>query len=226
MVRRLPEKNMTTALRQSLEAYKPELIDRFERIIRREYNTLVERFGPTMKNESGQSVYNSSYYSIWKESVRPCCQSNKVAGDLRGKETTYTLNDAAIAARGEAYALATIEAWEAKISAKMGELTEAECRRMDGQRFLITGKRGDLAVSIEQDMIVNVSVKGKLFNQFPARIYVDGKFTSEAKYKKLPAVAPAAAADDLSGWVPEDDPEAWKARDAALIAAAAAKRQA
>lgn len=39
------------------------------------------------------------------------------------------------------------------------------------------------------------------------------------------AAAPAAA-DNLSGWVPEDDPDAWKARDAALIAAAATKRKA
>jgi hypothetical protein len=33
-------------------------------------------------------------------------------------------------------------------------------------------------------MIMNVSSRGTLFNQFPARIYVDGKFTSEAKFKK------------------------------------------
>jgi hypothetical protein len=34
-------------------------------------------------------------------------------------------------------------------------------------------------------MIINVSPKGKLFNQFPARIYVNGKFTSAAAYAKL-----------------------------------------
>jgi hypothetical protein len=174
---------MNDVLRKSLEAYAPQLVERYAAMIRRQFDMLVEQFGPTMNN--GRSVYNSQYCSLWRETVRGCCKANKVPGDLRGDKTTYSLDAAALNVRGEAYALATLEAWEAKINAKMGELTAAECHRLDGVRFLITGKRGDLAVRIEQDMIVNVSTKGKLFNQFPARIYVDGKFISEAKYKKL-----------------------------------------
>lgn len=41
-----------------------------------------------------------------------------------------------------------------------------------------------MPVRIEQSVILNVSSKGKVSNQFPARIYVAGKFVSEAKFKK------------------------------------------
>lgn|GEM_PF-6230530 len=47
-----------------------------------------------------------------------------------------------------------------------------------------------------------------------------------ASARVVALACPAPAADNLSGWVPEDDPDAWKARDDSLIAAAAAKRKA
>jgi hypothetical protein len=58
-------------------------------------------------------------------------------------------------------------------------------RALDGARFRIVGIKNDRSICIEQDRIVNVSPKGTLFNQFPARIYVNGKFTSAAAYAKL-----------------------------------------
>lgn len=36
-----------------------------------------------------------------------------------------------------------------------------------------------------QDRIFNVISKGTLYNQWPARIYIDGKRISEAAYKRL-----------------------------------------
>ena len=73
----------------------------------------------------------------------------------------------------------------AKVNAKAGELTDSKVLRVSGANFRITGMKGDKKVMIEQNQIINVSVKGKLFNQFPARIYVDGKFISAAAFKKI-----------------------------------------
>jgi hypothetical protein len=73
----------------------------------------------------------------------------------------------------------------AKVNVKAGELTDSKVLRVSGANFRITGMKGDKKVMIEQNQIINVSVKGKLFNQFPARIYVDGKFYSAAAFKKI-----------------------------------------
>ena len=80
---------------------------------------------------------------------------------------------------------ASMDSAFAEIAAKLGELDGAEVRHLDGYRFAVVGTKDGRTVRIEQDMIVNISVKGTLFNQFPSRIYVDGKFTSAANYAKL-----------------------------------------
>jgi hypothetical protein len=168
------------AIKTALTGQKPALVAAFTARINHAFSQMQEKFGPTMGG-----IYNSNQYKFWSETVRPCCDVNKVAGDVSGFKSFYTLNESAIAKRAEVYATATVEAWEAKIIGKMQELQNAECRYLSGVSFRITGTRGDKKVSIEQDMILNVSSKGTLFNQFPARIYVEGKFTSEAKYKAM-----------------------------------------
>lgn len=78
-----------------------------------------------------------------------------------------------------------VAVWANKVQAKMGELDDATVHYVSGTAFRITGTRGGRKVTIEQHMIINVSRLGRLFNQWPSRIYVDGQFTSEAKYKKM-----------------------------------------
>lgn len=85
------------------------------------------------------------------------------------------------------YAEATIQSFVAKLTKKLGALTDVEVRRADGATFVITGKLGDKAVRVEQSQIFKVSPRGTFFHQWPARIYVDGKFTPEAAFKKLAA---------------------------------------
>jgi hypothetical protein len=103
---------------------------------------------------------------------------------VRSTPDGYVINAEKLANHAKCYADATVEEWLGKINAKLGDLVDAEVKRMDGVAFLITGSRNDHKVAIEQRMIVNVSARGTPFNQFPARIRVDGKAISEAAYKK------------------------------------------
>lgn len=74
----------------------------------------------------------------------------------------------------------------AKVAAKIGDMVDARVVEAHGAFITITGRHPRLgAIQLEQNQILNVSSKGKLFNQWPARIYVNGKFTSEAEYKRL-----------------------------------------
>jgi hypothetical protein len=163
-----------TDLTTALEAHKPNLEARFISFTTARFNRLVEQFGPALRG-----VYNSGQYRNW-QAIAGCTVS---LGDRVNSE--YALDDARLAAAAKHFAEETVAAWAAKIEAKLGELADAEVRHLDGARFNIIGRKGDRRVRIEQDMIVNVSNKGTLFNQFPARIYVDGKFMSAAKFAAL-----------------------------------------
>ncbi len=158
----------------ALEAYKPQLKQRFTNLTANIFERLVGQFGPALRG-----VYNSDQARNWG-AIRHMAVSN---GSSMSSE--YSLNADLVALGAEAFADATIVAWADKINEKLGELENAEVCSLDGFRFRIVGQKAGRKVCIEQDMILNVSNKGKLFNQFPARIYVDGKFTSAAKYAAI-----------------------------------------
>jgi hypothetical protein len=98
---------------------------------------------------------------------------------------TFALNADKVALHGKRYAEETSMMWYEKICNKLVELDDAIVTKADIHEVRIYGNRNGKRIQMEQHIIINSSSKGKLFNQFPCRIYVDGKFTSEAKYKQM-----------------------------------------
>ena len=163
---------MNTELKNELVAeFKGQIISS----VRYQFKRLHEIFGPTFRG-----VYNSKSYSLWTLTVRPC---TKRLGNRMDDEIVLCEDNMAEYAQDQAELFA--DELIAKVNAKAGELTDSKVLRVSGANFRITGMKGDKKVMIEQNQIINVSVKGKLFNQFPARIYVDGKFYSAAAFKKI-----------------------------------------
>jgi len=142
------------------------------------YKELTEEF-----TNKFNGIYNSGCGNLFKEAIKPVCDYDK--GCTRPGETVYTLSKEKLKVVADKYATLTVLAWQQKIVSKIGNITDIQCHSLNSTGFYITGKLGTLNVRVEQNIIVNVSSKGKLFNQFPARIYVDGKAISEAKFKKL-----------------------------------------
>ncbi|CAB4130718.1 hypothetical protein UFOVP122_22 [uncultured Caudovirales phage] len=164
-----------TALTAALEAIRPELADRYARQVRAAFTGMVAAHGPALTG-----IYNSwTFVRTFRSLVAPVLAARHRVGD------DYAIDEAKLAKAAADYAEAAVAQWKDKIEGKLGDLTEATVISMAGARFGIKGTRAGHDVWIEQDMIVKSSTKGLLFNQFPARIYLDGKFTSEAKYKKL-----------------------------------------
>lgn len=145
------------------------------RSINAQFTELLAKFGPTFSG-----VANSRWYHVWSETVRPCTvrAGNRMTDPI-------SLNADKVAAFSTKRAEEFADEVLTKVNAKVGELTEGKAVHVSSANFLITGKKGDSKVVIEQNQIINVSSKGKLFNQYPARIYVDGKFTSAAKFAKI-----------------------------------------
>ncbi len=164
---------MTDAILQAaLEAHKPALVARYTAMTQSTFSNMVAMHGPALRGISNCWTY-ARMWSGW------------ISGMTRHEGDARILDEARVAKSAAAYADATIEAWAGKIATKMGEVEGATIHHLDGAAFRITGTLAGKRVGIDQNMILNVSSKGLPFNQFPARIYVDGKFTSEAAWKRM-----------------------------------------
>lgn len=158
---------------------KSELIEVFAKqvatSVRFHFENITKIFGADAKG-----VANSRHYRVWSETVRPCCDrtGNRVAD-------AYTLSEERLARFANSLASDMADEVLAKVDAKVGELTNPNVIRVSGANFIIIGTKSDRAVRIKQNQIINVSSKGKLFNQYPSRIYVDGKFTPATKFAAI-----------------------------------------
>jgi hypothetical protein len=180
-----PMNATTTNLRQTIEQYLPLFASTYTRFVENTFAALVERLGPDLRmRNAGRSDYAQ------RDAIRSFIRHEDITTAERIATGKIQGNAYLVAERVEKgaaeYAAATVEMLLAKIEAKLEDLDESEVIDIDGAaRFTIRGKRAGRRVEIEQTRILNVSSRGLLFNQYPARIYVDGKFTSEAKYKAL-----------------------------------------
>ena len=77
--------------------------------------------------------------------------------------------------------------WYAKTNEKLGGVADVAVSDHKGGELSVTGDLGGKRIDLSQQRIIKSSPRGNLFHQFPARIYVDGKFTTEAAFKKMVA---------------------------------------
>lgn len=110
--------------------------------------------------------------------------------DENGNDTTrftnlYRIDHDRITSKATQYAQYQVDSFKAKLEAKLVDLTDVSDLRINGLNFTFNGKLGERKVHVEQTTVLKCSNKGTLFNQWPCRIYLDGKFISEAAFKKL-----------------------------------------
>lgn len=171
----VPEMTDAT-LMAALEAHKPALVTRYTAMTQHTFTKMTRMHGPALRGISNCWTY-ARMWSGW------------IRGMTRHEGDARVLDEALVARSAEAYADATIEAWADKIATKMGEVEGATIHHLDGAAFRITGTHDGKRIEIDQTMILNVSSQGKPFNQFPARLRIDGKATSEAAWKRLRTAA-------------------------------------
>lgn len=97
-----------------------------------------------------------------------------------------SVNEAVVAKYAARAAAAAFDAMVAKLTKKVGSLTDIEVSHTSANfEFTITGRLGERRVMVYQSRVMNFTTQGKPYHQFPALIYVDGKKTTEANFKKL-----------------------------------------
>lgn len=172
----------TAALTTALDAFKPAIAADYVRTVERLFANAVEALGPDLKG-----IYSSQRFAKVMSHGGILCPFVKFNHEtVAGRQIAHpaTLRVEALEKAAAAYADAVAVSWAAKIDAKMGELEGATVHALNGVAFTITGTRNGHAVAIEQQMVFKVSSKGTPFNQFPARLRLDGKAISEAAYSK------------------------------------------
>lgn len=167
---------MNASLEIALSAYIPKLADHYAVQISRVFDSAIKALGPTLRN-----VHNDHRFARMFSSVGLCHGIYSRLGNRHNDPVVFSTDR--VAEKCLADAEATVASLRIKIEGKLQEITNGEVIYLNGHCFSIRGERAGRKVYIEQNMIVNVSSKGTLFNQFPARIYLDGKFVSEAQYK-------------------------------------------
>jgi hypothetical protein len=174
---------LTQILTAALTSDRERMVEQSTNIVR----STLERVQAYAERAGGriQTGWYSEYHQ-W-QFVRPKCRA--VKHDDRpfftpghDRPLDYVLDDERVRKFAESNADAIIAQCVAKLVEKLGALDSVEILDFHGfQRFTVRGVRNGHTVAVEQSMIINVSPKGKLFNQFPALIYVDGVKVSAAK---------------------------------------------
>lgn len=175
------------SIAEAFAAYKDNLtasaLARLERLLDR----AKQLHGPHLN-----TIYSCRTFGmVWSKTLAPLC---RLEGATRAPYTwsppiggEYALVPDRAAAWARTWATNQLTAAAAKLTAKIGNLSDVriEGAPEDGM-FRVRGylPNGD-EVCVDQDRIINVSSRGTLYNQWPARIYLNGKRISEAAYKRL-----------------------------------------
>lgn len=163
-------------LSKALKEFEPRIAEIYCNFVNYTYDDLSERFGKTFKG-----ISNSYSYSTYKNMLKPVLTSNV----SNGRITECFIHPVLLKEVSEKYAELTVKEYEAKIIGKLQDIQDIVVERLLNDEFQITGTRNGNKILLEQRIVFKTSSKGLPFNQFPARIYVNGKFLSEKKYKEM-----------------------------------------
>ncbi len=176
----------------------PELEKDFERYIEGRFKALADRYGLKMVELLGASYAYRGYQQILPEGVRAddvktyrqLVYRFLTAASLQGHAAPQ-LDRARLDKEAKAYAKQQIDQFVVKLTQKLGDLTDVRIRSVNAHGFecVIEGSLRGRRVRVDQTAKFVVNQHGTAFHQFPALIYVDGKFTTEAAYKRLAAGA-------------------------------------
>lgn len=170
------------------DPYKTLIADGYVRFITYRFEAIVKALPGQRLSALKIRAVNRNLEQDWVL-VRNYVKETVTNGQVVG----CTLNVEAVQRMALKTAQESIDDLVAKLDGKLGDhLVSVDVKRAQGDGFLLLS--GELengsTVVVEQNKILNVSSKGVLYHQWPARIKVDGKPVSEAAFKKLLTTQP------------------------------------
>lgn len=205
----LPTDALATALLARLDTVKESIAER----IVTEYNRTAQRLAVTRtvrvwnaEKLQMEEVVASGWGFTSTDRDR---RWNRVEGEMTrfaathtnstyGSDTVYgtEINMAKVDAAAQTEAEETCLAWYKKLVGKLGAVESATLHYSGNGSYRLTVTKAGIAEEIEicqQVVWKRATRRGNWFAQFPARIYVGGKFTPEAKFKAALALVAMGA---------------------------------
>lgn len=162
--------------------------------VAREYVDYVSRSFVALVKSHGTALALTSAMdpdaAFMRKHIYPACDRSMVAGKV-----TYSLNLGKLDVLAQAYGVATCRDWLEKTAFKMGAVEKPVLTAQQRGTVVISGRREGREIVINQRRVLTQSTLGRLYHQYPARIYVDGAPISESVYRKMFEVKPAAPVD-------------------------------
>ena len=164
----------------AFEAFRPIRDD-----LEARYIAIVEKAVATWREENGGCGFRHYRYndnSAEARAFRKCSHYLRSDhGSLSHGDELFT--DAARLAKDAAqFADDAVLGFVAKLVSKVGDIDMKNLQFYGNGRFQIDCSTNGHAVRVEQDVVYKTTQNYKLYCQWPARIYVDGKFTPAAKF--------------------------------------------
>lgn len=170
-----------TNIHDAFSAHRSEIEDLAVLIVRRAFKSLM--LDGVVTSRRIRNAYNSrSTHGAAKLAM-------SLTRSTRDQDAPVQLDEERVAKHAAKHADSVVEAMVQKVLAKVGDMHDAELVDVRGSSFTLKGKLGDHTVQIDQITIINISKLGKLFNQWPATIKIDGKRISAKGYGELVAAA-------------------------------------
>lgn len=177
---------MTTAatITAAFNAQKTHMVEQMVAGLERDLAEMKAEFGNDLSGVCG----NRYWGPYWAGTVRQLCTLTGAKMGLWALEGgEWVLDVAKATAHAEAWAATELQAACDKLIAKVGNLKHVKISGAPERgTFILVGHHPNYAtVRVQQARVLKSSAKGTIFNQWPARIYVDGKPVSEAAYKLI-----------------------------------------
>lgn len=107
-------------------------------------------------------------------------------GGRPGVDSWLELDEVELRKRAKRYGEDVAVRWFYKTNAKLGALENPTLHNDKGGYVEVSGERGGRKVFMRQQRIIKAApTTGRLFHQFPALLYIDGKFFTEEAYARL-----------------------------------------
>ena len=177
---------MTIDLKKTIafEQFKP-LADRIEA---RMISTVREKFDRWAKLSGGCFKYYRSSHASEEAQLYSAVASFVESADgysLRGG-APVALNEDRLQRKARQFGEDSVMSFVAKLISKVGDI-EMSLEFLAGADFVIRASVNGHDVRIEQQTVYKYTQRNTLYCQFPARIYVDGKFTPASKFEEASA---------------------------------------
>lgn len=167
-------------LKEAVDGVLPHLEARFAANLRGTFDTITKKYG-NPPNREKNFIYSRDYPNWAIVRDHAVKRVGEWQSDIRAP---YEIDESKLAATANRFAKESAEVLLHKMISKVGKADSVEIRSIHKDGFVLAGYKNGIPFVIDQDSIINVSSRGKLFMQWPARIKMNGKRVSEAEFNR------------------------------------------